>query len=164
MSLRMVEPTVFDVGWLSQRMRADEIAQWCALTGMPEYNADLAARSVIATMGPLCFALLDEESLPVVVGGFVEDRPGVFQTWMLGTEAGWEKHWRAITRHSRRAIDHLLDSGRAHRVQTHALHSRTAALEWYERGLKMTREGTLRCYFANAQDAVVFSKVREVTR
>ena len=33
MNLRVIEPTVFDIGWLSERMRPDEIEQWCALTG-----------------------------------------------------------------------------------------------------------------------------------
>lgn len=159
--LRLVEPTVFDVGWLCDRMREDEIAQWCALTGHATYDANLAARSVVATMGSLAFAIVGPDNLPVVVGGFTEDRPGVFQTWMVGTAAGWAQHWRGITKHSRRVMDGLLASGRAHRIQTHALASRRAAHVWYERGLGMTREGVLRSYFADQQDAVVFSKVRE---
>ena len=159
-SCRLAQPSVFDVGWLSERMRPDEIAQWCALTGHATYDPELAARSIVATMGPLAFCLVGPDNMPVVVGGFTEDRPGVFQTWMVGTEEGWAKHWRAITRHSRRSIDALLESGRAHRIQTHALASRTAAHAWYER-LGMQREGTLRSYFADGQDAVVFSKVRE---
>lgn len=161
--MKLVNPTVFDIGWLSERMRPDEIEQWCALTGSPEYDANAAATSIIATMGPFGFTLLDDDRRPVVCGGFVEDRPGVFQTWMIGTPEGWETQWRGITLHSRRMIDRMLASGRAHRIQTHALHTRTAALAWYERGLKMNREGTLRRYFANGQDAVVFSKVREGT-
>lgn len=160
---RLTAPSVFDVGWLCERMRPDEIEQWCALTGHATYDAELAARSVLATMGEFAFCIVAEDNMPVVVGGFVEDRPGVFQTWMVGTAEGWERHWRAITRHSRRAIDALLKCGRAHRVQTHALASRTAAHGWYER-LGMTREGTLRRYFADGQDAIVFSKLREEVR
>ncbi len=159
--LRLLEPNVYDVGYLSERMRADEIAQWCALTGHATYDADLAARAIIATMGPLAFAIIGPDNLPVVVGGFTEDRPGVFQTWMVGTEAGWAQHWRGITKHSRRVMDGLLASGRAHRIQTHALASRREAQVWYERGLGMKREGVLRRYFADGQDAVVFSKVAE---
>lgn len=159
--LRLVDPTVFDVGWLSERMREDEIAQWCALTGHATYDPNLAARAIVATMGPLAFAVVGSDNLPVAVGGFTEDRPGVFQTWMVGTADGWARHWRGITKHSRKVMDGLLASGRAHRIQTHALAGRRAAHVWYERGLGMTREGTLRRYFADGQDAVVFSKVRE---
>lgn len=157
--VRLAEPSVFDVGWLCQRMRSDEIAQWCALTGHATYDAELAARGVLATMGPFAFSILGDDNMPVVVGGFVETRPRVFQTWMVGTEEGWTSHWRSITKHAKRAMDALLKE-RAHRVETVALASREAAHAWYVGGLGMKQEATLRRYFSDGQDGVMFSKVR----
>lgn len=159
--LRLVRPLVEDVAYLSRRMREDEIEQWLALTGFAEYDPDRAARSIIATMGEVNFCLVDADERAIVVGGYDEIRPKVWQTWMVGTKEGWERHWRSITKAARRTMDSLLDSGRAHRVQTYALASRTAAHEWYRRGLGMTYEGTHRRHFASGADAVCYAKVLE---
>jgi hypothetical protein len=155
----VLTPDILDVAMLCHGMRPDEIDQWLALSGLPHYDADQAGRAIIATLGPFASVLVDRERKPIVVGGFVEERRGVFQTWMVGTPDGWATYWREITRWSRRAMDAMFRDHGAHRIQTHALASRTAAHEWYERGLGMTREGTLRRYFANGADAVVYSKV-----
>lgn len=159
--VRMVRAAVEDVAYVSRRMRADEVQQWLALTGLPEYDPDVAARSIIATMGELAFAIVDGDGRAIVVGGFDEIRPQVWQTWMVGSDEGWAQYWRSITKITRGAMGDLLASGRAHRLQTHALASRTAAQEWYRRGLGMTYEGTHRRHFADGSDAVCYARIRE---
>lgn len=158
--VRLATPIVGDFVYLAQNMRDDEIAQWLALTGAADYNPDLCARGFLALTGP-AFVLVGPDNLPVVAGGFEPIRPGVYQTWMAGTTAGWAKHWKAITRHSRRLVDGMLRDGVAQRVQTYALASRTAAHTWYERGLGQTFEGVHRSFFADGQDAVCYARIVE---
>jgi hypothetical protein len=153
-------PSALDIAWLCGAMRADEIQQWLALTGRTEYDADLAARGLLALAGP-SFCLVDRSGIPFCAGGFEEVRPKVWQTWMVGTEDGWARYWRAITKYSVTLADNLLADGSAHRIQTYALASRERAHEWYERGLKMQFEATHRRFFADGQDAVCFARVQE---
>lgn len=160
-AVRVMAPLVEDIAYLSRRMRADEIEQWLALTGFAEYDPNEAARSILATMGEVAFCLIDREDKPIVAGGYTRVRPGVWQSWMVGTDASWEKHWRSITKVSRQTMDTLLASPECHRVQTMALESRTAAHRWYVEGLGMVDEGIKRAVFANGADGREFSKVRE---
>lgn len=156
--IRIGVPIIEDFAWLARRMRADEIAQFLALTGLTEYQPDIAARVFACTTGT-AFVLVDRQNLPVCAGGFEPIRPGVYQTWMVGTAEGWAQHWRAITKHSRRAMDDLFARD-ARRIQTYALASRKDAHEWYARGLKQTFEGLHRQFFADGQDAVCYARVR----
>lgn len=155
---RLSRPILEDFAFICRRMREDECAQWCALTGFEHYNPDLAARGLAVLTGP-SFSLVDDQGLPYCVGGFEPIRPGVYQTWMAGTDAGWVHHWREITKQSRRLMDDLLAHD-AQRIQTYALASRTQAHEWYSRGLKQTFEGVHRRFFADGQDAVCYARVR----
>ncbi len=144
---------------LCDQMRPDEIQQYLALTGATEYVAEVAARGFINTNG-VRFTLVDDENMPCVAGGFEEIIPGVWQSWMVGNLEGWERNWRTITKGCRWVMGGLLEMG-ARRLQTSALASRTAAIEWYERGLGMQREGTWRNYGANGEDVACFALVRE---
>ncbi|TPG08321.1 hypothetical protein EAH88_11870 [Rhodanobacter glycinis] len=155
--IRLGFPIVQDFAYIAANMRPDEIAQYLALTGISEYAPDVAARSMIASPGHQ-FVMVNSSNLPVLVGGFCPVRAGVFEGWAAGTPDGWATHWRAITKVCRGLLDDLMANG-AHRVETFALASRTQAHEWYERSLLMQREGVLRGYFADGQDAIVFSRV-----
>lgn len=158
--VRIGTPLVEDFAYLARRMRPDEIAQFLALTGQKEYHPDFAARAFLMTPG-MSFVLVDRANLPFCAGGFEEVRPGVWQTWMVGTMEGWAKHWRAITKHSRKTMDFLFNEQGARRIQTYALASRKDAHEWYARGLKQEFEGLHRQFFADGQDAVCYARVRE---
>lgn len=154
--IRLGAPIVQDFAYIASRMRPDEIAQYLALTGLHEYVPDVAARALMASPGH-SYVMVDRAGLPVLVGGFVPVRRGVFEGWLAGTDEGWATNWRAMTKVCRGLMDDLFANG-AHRVETFALASRVQAHEWYERSLKMQREGTLRGYFADGQDAVVFAR------
>lgn len=156
--IRLGVPIVQDFAYIAANLRPDEIEQYLALTGLPEYVPDVAARSLVASPGSQ-FVMVSRDSLPVLVGGFCPVRAGVYEGWLAGTTQGWSNHWRAMTKVCRGLMDDLLANG-AHRIETFALASRTQAHAWYERSLLMQREGVLRGYFADGQDAVVFARIK----
>jgi len=123
--------------YLVERMRADEIAQYEAFFGA--FDPETAAAFFIAKPAPRV-AIIDEEGFPVVAGGYEQIFPGVWSSWMLGTQQGWEKHWRTITKGSRWLIGQIMNSG-ARRVQTNVLTDRRKTCEWYMRGLGLSHEG-----------------------
>lgn len=155
---RLVPVLLSDLVLLAHRMRADEKDQWCAVTGEAEYDPDMAAR-MFAQVGGVSWCMVDAAGDPLAAGGFEEVRPKVWQTWMAGTQAAWDVHWRRLTRECRRLGDGLLASGRAHRIQTYALAERAAAHRWYE-ALGQRHEGTLERFFADGRDAVCYVKTR----
>lgn len=144
-----------DLVFIAQRMRPDEVAQWCALTGRG-YSADAMVRALANLPADV---LVGRDNMPVLAGGIDTLRPGVGEAWMIGTLDGWAQYGVAITRWGRKILTSALASG-FHRVQTVALESRTAAHEWYERGLGMRREAVLPGYFADGQSGVMFAKTR----
>lgn len=158
--IRLDQPTVMDLCWLALNMREDEKDQWCALTNSDGYDPDMCARGLIAIPGP-CWALIDTESnQAIVAGGFEPIRPMVWQTWMAGTDQAWEKHWRRITKETRLLMDGLFAEGVAHRIQCYGLASRTAAHEWYARGMRLKFEGVHSKLYADGRDAVCYARVK----
>ena len=160
MTLRLVDPGVFDLAYLAERMRDDERDQFCALNALEHYNADFAARQLAALPG-ISFCLLGDDDMPVAAGGFVEVRPKVWQSWMVGTEAGWAAHWRDITKACKRVMSELLASDRCHRIETVALSTRTKAGRWYMKSLGEKFEGVSRRWFPDGRDAAWYAKVKE---
>lgn len=156
-ALRLGSPIVADFGLIAREMRPDEVAQYLALTGLATYHPEVAARGLIAAGGE-SYALVGRDGLPVLLGGFVPVRPGVVEAWAAGSVAGWAQHWIGITKACRRLMADVLTQ--AHRIETCALASRSAAHRWYERGLGMHRDGVLPGYFADGQDGIMFSLTR----
>lgn len=154
-------PTVLDIALVASQMREDEIDQYLSFSGVKEYDPDEFVKMVIAGLGADSFVLYGDDELPYCIGGYVEVRPYVWQTWMMGTQDGWDKHWRTITKESRRTMDELLKSGRAHRIQCYSLSARISAHNWYKRGLGMKFECVAQKLFADGRDACCHIKVRE---
>ncbi|MDH1192527.1 hypothetical protein [Stenotrophomonas sp. GD03958] len=148
-----------DLAYLARNMRPDEIAQDLAMTGAAEYDPQQAILKMAAVLGPKFVLLAD--NVPVVAGGFWQVRPGVWEGWQLGTMAGWEKHWRAITKITRRLNDKMLAQAGVHRLQLYGVAGRDKTFEWYERSLGYRREATLSRYCANGADAVLFARTKE---
>lgn len=159
-AVRIGTPMLADYGYVAHRMREDERAQWCATTGREVYDAELCARTLALTPG-IHFVLVGVDGFPFAVGGLEQIRPRVWQTWAAAVEGSWDTHWRTITRECRRQFRALFASGEAQRIETVALASRTRAREWYERGLGQRCEGTLRRYFADGQDGVIYACTME---
>lgn len=148
-----------DILLLCQNMRPDEIEQMQAFFDLDEYDADAAALILMNKQGPK-FTLLDNNGHPVCSGGWEPVGHGIMQSWMVGTMAGWDRHWRSITKSSRWLMDTLLDNG-IRRLQTNALASRVDACRWYTDGLKMQPEGIWRKYGRQGQDVAAFARVAE---
>jgi hypothetical protein len=108
-----------------------------------------------ATAGP-AWVLVDDAGLPVLLGGFEPIRPGVYECWLAGSLDAWTQHWRTFTRVCRRLLADLFANG-AHRVQTCALASRTAAHRWYA-SVGLAREGVLHGYGATGADFIMFAR------
>lgn len=154
-------PSVLDIYHVASRMRDEEVAQYLAATGMEVFDPDECTRRTLGMMGEFSFTILDADGMPIVVGGYVEARDKVFQSWMIGTEEAWAKHWRTITKVSRRSMDSLLKSGRAQRISDYSLRARNKAQDWYKDGLGMAFSHVERKWFANGEDANCYIKVLE---
>ena len=150
-------PTMLDFLRCAAEMPAGERAQFEASSGEP-YDVDAAAVSAYCSPGPK-WVIKDEDGTPIVAGGFVPQRKGVWRDFLLTTPLAWEKHGKAVTRQCRKAMDAMLRSGEAHRLECVALASRTDVFRWYK-VMGYHKEGTLYGYYANGADAVIFSRVK----
>ncbi len=155
--MKLVQPTLMDLLRLCCDARQDEIDQYEALIGPWDYEQSALG---FYTRSGIKFGLMNDEGDVVCAGGWEHVIPGVWQSWMVGTEDNWLKYWRSITKHSRLVMDALLDDG-ARRLQTGALSSRTKACEWYVRGLKMKYEGTIENFGFNGENMDTFVRFQE---
>lgn len=156
MTCRLHEGTTLtEMLLVAHSMPADEQEQYEAFTGL-EYVAEDAAAKWYMLPGPKWTIYGD--GTPIVVAGFVELRPGVWQDWLFSTPTAWTRHWRSVTKHCRRVMDGMLQ-GPAHRLQCISLASRVQAHRWY-RTLRLEREATIHAYGVNGEDAVMFYRLR----
>ena len=149
-------PLLLDFIKICVKLPQDEREQLEAFTGEP-FDIDGAAVGNFTAPGPKW--VIKDGDEPLVIGGFVPQRPGVWRDFMLTTPDAWAKHWFPITRIARRAMDAMFASRQAHRLECISHHSREKAFKWY-RVLGYNREATLYGYCANGADAVIFSRVR----
>lgn len=125
--------------YVAERMRPDEIAQYQRMYNQKAYDPNALLQLLKDFEGP-AFTVLDENGLPAACGGYFYVSPGVWRSWMMGTVRGWGKRWRSLTKAARWLIDGMFTTVGAQRLETTVLASRTKAMEWYERGLGLTRE------------------------
>jgi len=155
------DPWMIDFLKVCAGMPQDEREQLEAFTGEP-YSLDGAAVGNFQVPGPKWVIKADGE--PIVIGGFVPQRPGVWRDFMLTTPGAWEKHWFPITRIARRAMNAMFASKQAHRLECIAPAKRIAYRpeieRWYST-LNYKREATLWKYCADGSDAVLFSRVQQ---
>ena len=127
-------------------------------TWQSRYDPEMAAKQLIGLSG-VKFTGLGKDGMPIYAGGFFELRPGVWESWMVGSMEGWATHWRHMTKTARWLMQSLLDTG-ARRLQTSVLASRVKTCEWYVRSLGMVHEGTQRQFGRNGEDVACFSRVK----
>lgn len=154
-------PWMTDFIQVCAKMPEDERAQVEAFTGEP-YDIDGAAVGNFTAPGPKWVIKADE--LPLVIGGFVPVRPGVYRDWLLTTPEAWEKaNFFSVTRICKRIMDAMLLSKTAHRLECIApasrVESRPELARWYKL-LGYTQEGRHYGYCANGADAISFSRVK----
>jgi hypothetical protein len=153
-------PLMLDFIKVCIAMPQDEREQLEAFTGEP-YTVDGAAVGNFTVVGPKWVIKADDE--PIAIGGFVLQRPGVWRDFMLTTPDAWGKHWFAVTRIARKAMDAMFTSEQAHRLECIAPAQRLAyrpCIEKWYRVLNYKREATLWRYCADGSDAILFSRVR----
>lgn len=156
----LVAPSMLDMLRICSRPREDEVEQYQEMTGN-EWKTDDVANDLYSRRG-VKWCIKDEELAPVAVFGAELVIPGVWQTWMISSTESWEKHWRAITRHSRRVMGAMFSDASARRIQTMALASRVEACNWYEKGLRMTLESIAKGFGVTGQDFACYVRFREV--
>lgn len=149
--------------YLCRRMREEEREQWTVMSGATQYAPDKAAQGFInlAMGAPAGYSLtaLCPAGLPVMSGGYAMVLPGVWESWMLATDEGWARHWRAITKASRWLAERIFEAG-AHRLQIQCLTSRRKALTWFDKALGFQPEGVQRGYGIGGQDVALYSRLR----
>lgn len=153
----VVAPRNWHYQMLAERMRADEIAHWLAMSGATAYDPEVAARGFMATPG-LAFVVIGGDGVPAAAGGFQEGLPGVWHGWMAGSAEGWATHWRAITKATRWLMGQLFEQG-ARRLCVDTIASRTDATDWYADALGMRYEGTHRAAGARGEDIVTYARI-----
>lgn len=163
-------PFLADFIQIASRMPEDERAQVEAMTGEP-YDIDGVAVGNFMVPGPKWVIKSGTEeqfstglATPIVVGGFAPQRPGVWRDFLLTTPEAWDKeHYFTVTRVCRRAMDAVLQSGTAHRLEcvvpAARVQSRPELARWYKL-LGYNEEGLRYGYCANGTDALAFSRVR----
>lgn len=154
----LTAPTVLDYAYLTARMRAQEVRHFLALSGLDRYDPDIAARAMAMQPGP-AFCLHAPNGYPIAAAGFIPERRGVYEAWMLGNDEAWTYHWRTITRICRREMDRLFQQG-AHRIHVITAPDHTKVREWYVRGLRMRFEGILTGYCADGSDMAMYARTR----
>jgi len=148
-------PSLIDFLRVADNLCPDEREQYEAFTG-ETFDAQRVAAAYAYTPCPQ-WVICNKEG-PVVIAGFNQLRPGVWQDWMFSTPEAWSQHWRGVTKIARRALDAMLRED-AHRLQCVSLASRIHAHRWY-RPLGLEQEGTLRGYGVNGEDAIMFARLR----
>ncbi|MBB3802056.1 hypothetical protein FHR47_002304 [Xanthomonas arboricola] len=148
--------------YLAGCMRETEQRQFLAVTGLAEYDPEVGAHwliNVAKRSGGYAFTAVMDDNTPAAAGGFEPVAPGVWQSWMVGSEEGWAQQWRSLTKAACWTADRIFDAG-AHRVQTTALVDRKEAIVWFQRSLRMRPEGIWRAFGANGEDFASFSRLR----
>jgi hypothetical protein len=153
------DPLLLDFVKVCINMPQDEREQLEAFTG-ETYDIDRAAIGNFTVAGPKWVIKANDE--PICIGGFVPQRPGVYRDFMLTTPEAW-KHWFAVTRVACRAMNAMLLSKTAHRLEcicpASRLEKRPEVEKWYS-VIRYNKEATLHGYCANGADAVMFSRVQ----
>lgn len=155
------------IEYICHRLSDDERVQAVACSGgdplKDEYDAGIAIRHFISASGQgPAFFYLDRDKMPCAAGGYVADPvfPGVWQSWMIGTQAAWENEWKGLTHGARWLIKELMDGG-ARRLETTVLASRTDAQKWYANFLGMQHEGVRRGITVAGEDVLLYGFTKE---
>ena len=163
-------PFLADFLYVASQLPQDEREQIEAMNGV-KYEIDGVAVGNYMVPGPKWVIKVGNEfqfeqglAVPIVVGGFVQQRPGVWQDFLLTTPMAFLKENAFhVTRACKRAMDAMLYSGQAHRLEcivpAARVESRPELVRWYKL-LGYNKEGLRYGYCANGADAIAFSRVR----
>jgi hypothetical protein len=152
-------PMLADFIVVAHALPESERRQWEALGSDGEdYNPEQCAATLISMQGPK-FALVRPDGVAVAVAGFVYQRRGVWQEWMIATAECWQRYAFTATKQCRNVMRQFLAT-EAHRIQCISLASKTRAHRWY-RVLGFEFEGDLRGFGAKGEDCKMFAMSNE---
>jgi hypothetical protein len=155
------DPLLLDYLKVCINMPQDQRSQVEAFAGQ-KFDIDAVAVGNYMVQGPKW--VIKDGNNPIVVGGFKQQRPGVWRDYMLTTVEAWEqKYWFTVSRVCRRAMDFMFSSGMAHRLEciapTDRLEANPKIVKWY--GLLGYRFESIRYgYCANGADATAFCRLK----
>jgi hypothetical protein len=150
-------PTLLDFIMVCARLPQDEKDQMEQLSGN-EFTIDGAAMGAFNAPGPKF--VLKKDGKPLCIFGAVPERRGVYRDFMLNTpEAFSPENYLAVTRHVKRAIDWLFDSGQAHRIYCETPIARSRVFRWYK-AIGYRFETVIRGCLVNGSDAALFARVK----
>lgn len=156
--------------YVASKIPADERAQIESMTG-ETFSVDGAAIGAYLAAGPKwVIKIADSESdfesgdsIPLVVGGFHQQRPGVWRDFLLTSPLAWDYAVR-VTSFCKKAMDAMLKSGQAHRLEcvvpASRIQSRPELVKWYKI-LGYNEEGLRRGYCADGSDAMAYTRVKK---
>jgi len=144
-------PRLIDFLIICEGLRQVEREQLEAVWGIP-YDFERVAASCYNLPNPKWMGVSDGK--PVVAGGFVEQRPGVWEIWLAATDEAWEQPI-AMTRIARTLMREMFDGG-AHRLQHTVLETNTEAQRWY-RSIGLVFEGKMRAWGSKGENALIFA-------
>lgn len=159
------DPFLSDYMRIAATMRPDEIGQIESLTG-EKFSVDAAAAGCYMVPGPKWVIKIADsledfdsgDSIPLVAGGFSPERPGVWRDWLLTSPLAWD-YPIGVTRICKKAMDAMLTSGQAHRLECVVplarVESRPELVKWYKL-LGYEEEGIRRGYCADKTDAISY--------
>lgn len=155
------DPLLLDYVKVCILMPPDEREQVELLSGQ-KYDIDAVAVGSYMVLGPKWVIKIGDS--PLVVGGFKQNRPGVWRDYLLTTPQAWEAgFWFTITRTCRKVMDSMFISKTAHRLEcivpSVRLHKRPELIKWY-RFLGYRAEGTRYGYCSDGSDAIAFARVQ----
>lgn len=154
-------PLLLDYVQVCILMPDDERKQIESLVGEP-YDIDAVAVGNYMVPGPK-WVIKTAANVPLVVGGFKQQRPGVWRDYLLTTPDAWDKRNAfTVTRTIKRIMDSMFVSKMAHRLECLAprarVESRPELVKWYN-FLGYTQESIRYGYCADGSDAVAFARV-----
>lgn len=153
--IRVEGASLIDLTYITERLREDEYDQ-LAKFGMTTFPHALAylAQSFLGKR----WTYYDDLGTPVLCGGFIPQRKGVYSTWFLTTAAGWDRYALEVTEAAAERLSFMIAGG-ANRLETLCLDSRDRAHRWYTK-IGLHRESTLKAYCVDGSDAAMFVMTR----
>jgi hypothetical protein len=166
-----MDPLLIDFLRIAQNLAPDQREHIESMTGNA-FDIDGVAVGNFISQGPkwvIKHAATEEDfaagiSTPIVVGGFNPVRKGVWRDFLLSTPQAFTKEFAfTATRVCRRAMNSMLNSGEAHRLEcvvpSARVQSRPELEDWYKL-LGYSFEGRMYGYCASGADADLYARVK----
>ena len=137
----------------------EEREQYEALSG-EEYDPDVMAAVMLLIPGPKWCIVAADADEPLAAGGYTQERPGVWRSWMLARPACWTDFAEGVTNVCNGVMEMMFFDFKAHRLETLCMADRSQARRWYERHLGLQCEGIMHGAGKGKEDVAVYAKTR----